>query len=169
MKALVELVLQLNLVEESLLAVVAEAEAEVPSLKEKNVGVVLDDTLLVLVEVVVQEFQLVMLVVIQMVQLQEAQLLVVQVVHKTLKVVEILVLLVVLVVLVEILLLLVVQVQMDLVLVGLRVLHDTVVVVAVEDLLEQQFEEFLDTLLSYKILDLHLNFLGQRVPQELHK
>ena len=144
MKALVELVLQLNLVEESLLAVVAEAEAEVPSLKEKNVGVVLDDTLLVLVEVVVQEFQLVMLVVIQMVQLQEAQLLVVQVVHKTLKVVEILVLLVVLVVLVEILLLLVVQVQMDLVLVELRVVHDTVVVVAVEDLLEQQFEEILD-------------------------
>tara|TARA_B100000282_G_scaffold44415_1_gene27645 strand:+ start:36 stop:476 length:441 start_codon:yes stop_codon:yes gene_type:complete len=144
MKALVELVLQLNLVEESLLAVVAEAEAEVPSLKEKNVGVVLDDTLLVLVEVVVQEFQLVMLAVIQTVQLQEAKHLVVQVVHKTLKVVEILVPLVVLVVLVEILLLLVVQVQMDLVLVELRVVHDTVVVVAAEDLLEQRFEEILD-------------------------
>ena len=46
MKALVELVLQLNLVEESLLVVEAEAEAEVPSLKEKSVGVVLDLSLI---------------------------------------------------------------------------------------------------------------------------
>ena len=81
----------------------------------------------------------------------------------------ILVLKVVLVVLVEILLLLVVQVQVDLVLVELRVVHDTVVVVAVEDLLEQQFEEMLDLLLSYKISVLHHNLSVQRVPQELHK
>ena len=80
----------------------------------------------------------------------------------------ILVLWVVLVVLVGSLLKVVMVVVVELLMVVNRKILQLMVVVQ-EDLLEQQFEEILDILLLYKILDLHLNFLGQRVPQELHK
>ena len=80
----------------------------------------------------------------------------------------ILVLKVVLVVLVDLLLWVVVMVhQVVQVVANKRILQ--LMVVVEEDLLEQQFEEMLDSLLSYKISVLHHNLSVQRVPQELHK
>ena len=80
----------------------------------------------------------------------------------------ILVLKVVLVVLVDLLLWVVVLVhQVAQVVVNKRILQ--LMVVVEEDLLEQQFEEMVDSLLSYKISVLHHNLSVQRVPQELHK
>ena len=80
----------------------------------------------------------------------------------------ILVLKVVLVVLVDLLLWVVVLVhQVAQVVVNKRILQ--LMVVVEEDLLEQQFEEMVDSLLSYKISVLHHNLLVIPVPQELHK
>ena len=129
--------------EKSLEAVEAEAEAVVPSLKERKDGVVLDNTLMVLVAVAVQDCQLVLEVL--LVEPQELEQLVELEVLKELLMVEIMVLLVVLEEMVEDLLLLVVQVQVGLRLVELKVVLDSLVLLVVEVLLEQQFEENLDS------------------------